>query len=229
MELEGYWSDVYCGQTFTLALGLSSNENLPQHKTPLGQYNFYSVAGRSETTSELSASNKVSGINITNLKIGPDIEAQASDIGWSSYRYASSSTTIQLAVNKGEYFSFQVYPSEGYSVVIDGLSGLSVYSSDQGPIRLAILHSETNNFTSSSAYNIVLSSYIPLTVDTDLSNNDYYLNSNYITVTPGTTAYFLIVPFAADSSLNGDFKLLGISNDIDVAPFTLLGIVSSLA
>ena len=170
------------------------------------------------TSSANAAGTTVSALGFTGT-------ATSSLGGWGGTGFSTQTT---IGANESKNFNFNITANAGYQIIINGVSNFSFISSLSGPTVWTLFYSSTADFASpTQIVSITEAGNTTKDITTDLTNA---LQANPITVSSGTTAYFLLVGTASLKTTgtaripsNTTISVLGTVGTIQLASLTWNG------
>ena len=177
-----------------------------------------SSIAQSLTSSVNAAGTTVSALGFTGT-------ATSSLGGWGGTGFSTQTT---IGANESKNFNFNITANAGYQIIINGVSNFSFISSLSGPTVWTLFYSSTADFASpTQIVSITEAGNTTKDITTDLTNA---LQANPITVSSGTTAYFLLVGTASLKTTgtaripsNTTISVLGTVGTIQLASLTWNG------
>tara|TARA_R110000868_G_scaffold32231_4_gene117473 strand:- start:319 stop:1944 length:1626 start_codon:yes stop_codon:yes gene_type:complete len=192
------------------------NKNKTNTNVALIGYNFSSLINSLASTA--SPSLAVSTVAAGLMTRATGINGFASTVGWGSTNYFVTANDIATALANTEYYTIPIYSTASDTITITSISPFICVRSPAGPRNIGLLFGTSSNPSLANTISTG-SNVLPVdSINTDIASTlNAGITGNNITITPGTTGYFFLVPYGATG--NGG-TLRYVSNSVNDLSFT---------
>jgi hypothetical protein len=125
--------------------------------------------------------------------------------GWGSSGYINVAVDRDAAIAANNYFTIPIFTTGSSTIIINSAVGLTINRSANSPRFYSFLYDFDGN--PSTGYTFIATATAQTTSPEEIwTQLDSALNSNPITIPPGSTAYIYVVPFSGtDIGANTSF------------------------
>jgi hypothetical protein len=129
------------------------------------------------------------------MSMASGIDAISVAGGWGSSNYINVNINRDAAIAANEYFTIPIFATGSSTIIINSATGLTINRSANSPRFYSFLYDFDGN--PSTGYTFIATATAQTTSPQEIwTQLNSALNSNPISISPGSTAYIYVVPFS---------------------------------
>jgi hypothetical protein len=161
----------------------------------LVSYNFFNNRNTTLDYADPTLSPYLGTLSAWSMKMASGITPISVSTGWGSSNYVNVIIDRDAAIAANEYFTIPIFSTGSSTIIINSAVGLTVNRATNSPRFYSFLYDFDGN--PSTGYTFIATATAQTTSPQEIwTQLNSALNSNPISIAPGSTAYIYVVPFS---------------------------------